>query len=369
MAINWRSDAPANLMKLAVGRCMIAVMDDAGRWRELGLLTDTADLIENHPRLLRSLHWGDDDYDGHVLALVGDVLGERRPPEPDVWDPRPQPTVSEPQSVHEVFKHLDQVSEFLNLPTWLAENDQGLFDRLFEAEEESSTMPDGTVMSAAEAAAARLQIGEMRRQIERIRRDHSDDPEAAIGQAKELIETTCKTILGLTGDGPETKEDVPKLVTRTLGHLGLDPASVERAEGDIAEARALKRMLGGMASILSGTAELRNARGTGHGKSGTPLVDGAVARLTVGLVLPAVIFLIETHEKTTTPGSAKARIIARPPTPGLAAGVVVLHDSFGEGVVREVAGEGTNVVVAVDFGDVGVKRLLVRYAPLTVVSG
>jgi hypothetical protein len=58
-----RSDAPPNLVKLAVAR---AIKDtfDRGKWIELGLLTDTADMIEGHPRLLRSLAWGDPDYGG-----------------------------------------------------------------------------------------------------------------------------------------------------------------------------------------------------------------------------------------------------------------------------------------------------------------
>ncbi len=101
------------------------------------------------------------------------------------------------------------------------ENPQ-LFDRVFTSaddEEGHATMPDGTVLSAAEAAAARLEVGEMRRQVERIRRDFADDPEAAVGQAKELIESVCKTILGLTGDAAQGRKDLPKLVTRTLAHL------------------------------------------------------------------------------------------------------------------------------------------------------
>lgn len=31
-------------------------------WVELGLLTGFHNLINNHARLLRSLHWGDEDY-------------------------------------------------------------------------------------------------------------------------------------------------------------------------------------------------------------------------------------------------------------------------------------------------------------------
>ncbi|MGH8183535.1 MAG: hypothetical protein ACREPH_07745, partial [Rhodanobacteraceae bacterium] len=43
---------------------------DAGNWEELGLLTGASELITRHPRLLRSLSWGDEDYAGNVLTVV-----------------------------------------------------------------------------------------------------------------------------------------------------------------------------------------------------------------------------------------------------------------------------------------------------------
>lgn len=42
----------------------------SSEWTELGYLTDTDDWIDRHPRLLRSLSWGDDDYKGHVLDAL-----------------------------------------------------------------------------------------------------------------------------------------------------------------------------------------------------------------------------------------------------------------------------------------------------------
>ena len=42
-------------------------------WEELGFLTGTTDIISGHPRLLRSLHWGDEDYDGNVLNVIGTI--------------------------------------------------------------------------------------------------------------------------------------------------------------------------------------------------------------------------------------------------------------------------------------------------------
>ena len=42
----------------------------------------------------------------------------------------------------------------------------------------------------------------------------------------------------------------------------------------------------------------------------------------------------------------------------------VTHDAFGLGTVLEVEGSGDKTVAKVDFRDQGVKRLLLRYAPV-----
>ena len=43
-------------------------------WKELGYLTGTYEWIDSHPRLLRSLRWGDHDYAGHVLDAIEHIL-------------------------------------------------------------------------------------------------------------------------------------------------------------------------------------------------------------------------------------------------------------------------------------------------------
>ncbi len=50
--------------------------------------------------------------------------------------------------------------------------------------------------------------------------------------------------------------------------------------------------------------------------------------------------------------------------PSLAAGDRVTHDSFGLGTVVAVEGEAERAVASIDFGSDGVKRLLLRYAPV-----
>jgi DNA helicase-2/ATP-dependent DNA helicase PcrA len=68
-------------------------------------------------------------------------------------------------------------------------------------------------------------------------------------------------------------------------------------------------------------------------------------------------------------GAAAARADAdargqRRPVPTLEPGDRVLHDSFGMGSVVALSGSGENAVASIDFGSLGVKRLLLRYAPV-----
>jgi DNA helicase-2/ATP-dependent DNA helicase PcrA len=65
--------------------------------------------------------------------------------------------------------------------------------------------------------------------------------------------------------------------------------------------------------------------------------------------------------------SAKADAAAKASTrevPSLDPGDRVLHDSFGMGSVVTVEGAGDKAVASIDFGSQGVKRLLLRYAPV-----
>ena len=55
---------------------------------------------------------------------------------------------------------------------------------------------------------------------------------------------------------------------------------------------------------------------------------------------------------------------AQRPIVALSAGDRVVHDTFGMGSVVATAGQGDNSEATVDFGSEGVKRFLLRYAPL-----
>lgn len=46
----------------------------SSEWTEIGYLTGIDQWIDHHPRLLRSLHWNDADYKGHVIDAVAHML-------------------------------------------------------------------------------------------------------------------------------------------------------------------------------------------------------------------------------------------------------------------------------------------------------
>ena len=51
----------------------IAKQFDKSDWLDLGYTIGTYDIIENHGRLLRSLNFGDDDYEGNILEVLTEI--------------------------------------------------------------------------------------------------------------------------------------------------------------------------------------------------------------------------------------------------------------------------------------------------------
>ena len=143
-------------------------------------------------------------------------------------------------------------------------------------------------------ATAHLDGHSLRQQIERIRGSVDSDAELAIGTAKELVETICKTILPEYGVTPDKNWDVVKLVKETRTVLKLLPEDIaDNAKG----ADAIRRLLSSLSTVLQSLAELRNLYGTGHGKDqkAKPL-PARHARLAVGAAASLATFLFETHE-------------------------------------------------------------------------
>lgn len=134
----------------------------------------------------------------------------------------------------------------------------------------------------------------MSRQIKRMESSIETDPDLAIGTAKELVETCCKTILKERHVSFfEKGDDLPKLVKMTLKELNLVPRSIpDSAKGS----ETIKRILSNLSSVLQGIGELRNKYGTGHGRDGSAKgLTSRHAKLVVGSTSAIVHFIFDTH--------------------------------------------------------------------------
>ncbi len=120
----------------------------------------------------------------------------------------------------------------------------------------------------------------------------SVDTDLAIGTAKELIETACKSILKKHGKEYSADWNLGKLLKETFDILDFKPnkaTNPEKAETSI------RQILKGFTILINGIAELRNAYGSGHGKDADfKMLESKYAKLIVGTVPEIVIFLLAT---------------------------------------------------------------------------
>jgi hypothetical protein len=131
-------------------------------------------------------------------------------------------------------------------------------------------------------------------QITRMEASVVNDPDLAIGTAKELVETCCKTILSERGVVIPKNADLLQLAKLTSKELQLTPKDIP---DKVKTAETIKRLLSNLASITQGIAELRNQYGTGHGKlSKAKGLTSRHAKLAVGAASTLAVFLAETHQ-------------------------------------------------------------------------
>jgi hypothetical protein len=156
-----------------------------------------------------------------------------------------------------------------------------------------------TGMSRAQdlrSAAQELDAPHLADTIRRLEASVDADPALAIGSAKELVETCCKTVLAELGmaEGAD-KLDLGPLVKKATKALGLVPEDVpEAARG----AESIRRVLANLAAVTQGLAEIRNLYGTGHGRDGKSRgLEPRHARLAVGAATTIVTFLFDTHRR------------------------------------------------------------------------
>lgn len=246
--------------RIAVAMKKLILQSDGDTlWTDLATLTGEDHIIFNHPRLLRSLHFNDEDYEFCVSEVMASLIDSRA-------------------------ENLQIMLDYLDLPKWLKEDDPTEFAKLFG----HSQLLMNDVRDRA--------IGnsfELNQHILRIQDVIESDPEQAVGSTKELLESTMKTILVGHGETLTGKENFPELVRKTQKSLKLDPSGIDtNAKGS----DLTKRTLSNLGQLVSGINELRRDYGTGHGRTGPSGVTPRHARLAVNAGAALAVFLIDTFE-------------------------------------------------------------------------
>lgn len=156
---------------------------------------------------------------------------------------------------------------------------------------------DGGIVAIAKTAEnlkSKFSSDYLSRQIDLMVQMQVSDPTNAIGMAKELIESCCKTILDEKGITYTKNDDVPQLADKTMDALNLLPANVQPTDRG---ADAIKAVLGNLRAIPTKLAEIRNPFGSGHGKSASfQGLEVRHAKLAVGSSITFVDFVWSTFE-------------------------------------------------------------------------
>jgi hypothetical protein len=153
-------------------------------------------------------------------------------------------------------------------------------------------------VSRAKTVADALNAGWMAKEIERLEHAVDGDPALAIGTAKDLVESCCKSILTKRGIGFSRSADLGDLAKLVAKELQLVP------EGISEEARGVKNIrsvLGNLTALTHNLAELRGLYGSGHGRDGQHRgLQPRHARLAVASAVAFIDFVADTYRERET---------------------------------------------------------------------
>ena len=123
------------------------------------------------------------------------------------------------------------------------------------------------------------------------------NPTEAIGKAKELVESCCKTILEAYNIAVDQNWDVTKLSKETAKCLEIDADALNGRRPDF---KVVKKILGSLQGLVGGVSEFRNLYGSGHGKGDSySHLPVRHAKLAVGSAVTLIEYYWETYEWRT----------------------------------------------------------------------
>lgn len=216
----------------------------------------------------------DDCADGDALKLLNDLLEyyelhyEDEYVKPDVSEKRP-------------YNHIRYSSEYAR------------YYRKARAVIDREIAEHNPFEGASEYLKEQFSSEYMTAQINSLMELRTTNPTDAIGKAKELVESCCRTILKETGVEVPSSWGMNELIKETKRKLDIDTESVS---SDLPEAQTVKKILGSLTGLVGGIAEYRNSWGSGHGKAADfePLFVRH-AKLAVGSSVTIVEYLWGTY--------------------------------------------------------------------------
>ncbi len=150
-------------------------------------------------------------------------------------------------------------------------------------------------VSRAQTVADSLDAGWMEKEIMRLENAVISDPALAIGTAKDLVETCCKTILSKRQVEFTRSADLPELTKLLAKELKLVPEGIS---DEVKGGKTVRLILHNLSALTQYLAELRGLYGSGHGRDGKHLgLEPRHARLAVGAAVAFIDFVTETHHQ------------------------------------------------------------------------
>lgn len=151
------------------------------------------------------------------------------------------------------------------------------------------------VVSRARSVADALDAGWMQKEIERLENAIDRDPALAIGTAKDLVESCCKSILQKRDVQFSSSAGLPDLTKALAKELKLVPEGIADEARGVETVRLILRNLSSLTHYL---AELRGMYGSGHGRGGQHRgLEPRHARLAVASAVAFIDFVTETHHR------------------------------------------------------------------------
>ena len=227
-------------------------------WKNFGYELNCTDEIETRERLLRSLHFEDDNYSSEVYRFFEYMCGD------DDFVKRAMK--------HEPFKK------------WLKDSDPNLYDKIYVNDvivlDDLKDIPQFNDLK---------DIPQLDKEITRIKKALiDDDSESVIGYTKDLLEKIFKIILD-DHNVNYNNDNVQTLYKKTCSVLKLDL--------DDDYNNSFKKIFGGCSTIVNEICYLRNKFGIGHGNPKSISLPRGYQILFINSAATICTFLIDNWQK------------------------------------------------------------------------